>query len=254
MPAQTFPLSRGIAYGPVRSRRLGYSLGINLFPEGHKICPFDCVYCEYGCTTDRATTVDRDRVPPPSEVLQSVASALREHPLLEYVTFSGHGEPTLHPEFPEIVDGVLGLRDQLQPQARVAVLSCSGVVGRPGIRSALSRVDERIMKLDAGDETTFQAINRPAPGLSLEGIIEGLSALRDIVIQHMILDGAVSNSSGESHQAWVRAVARIGPREIQIYSVERPTAEAGVHKVPLEVLQRLARDVQNRLRIPAEAF
>jgi len=254
MSSQTFPLRRGIVYGPVRSRRLGVSLGINLFPSGHKICPFDCVYCEYGKTTDLVTEATREGLPAVAEVLGAVEVGLAEYPQLDYVTFSGHGEPTLHPDFAQIVDGVLALRDRLQPQAKVAVLSCSGVVNRSEVRAALSHLDERIMKLDAGDEATFQAINRPVPGLTLESIVEGLADLEDIVIQHLAFDGELTNASRAAQAEWIAAVARIRPREIQIYSVDRPTAEGGILKVPLETLARLAYEVEARTAIPTLAY
>jgi wyosine [tRNA(Phe)-imidazoG37] synthetase (radical SAM superfamily) len=229
-------------------------LGINLFPEGHKICPFNCVYCEYGCTTDLVSWAGRDGLPTVGEVLRAVERGLTETPDLQYVTFSGHGEPTLHPDFAQIVDGVLAVRNRLQPQARVAVLSCSGVVSRPEVRAALDHVDERIMKLDAGDEAMFQAINRPAPGLALESIVAGLATLEGIVIQHMVLEGRVSNLDGAAREAWVAAVQRIGPREIQIYSVDRPTAELGVLKVPEAVMTRLASEIQRLTGVPTSAY
>lgn len=254
MEPQTYSLSRDLAYGPVRSRRLGLSLGINLFPVGRKICPFDCIYCEYGKTTDLVSRVTRDGLPSVGQVLHAVETRLAEQPGLQYVTFSGHGEPTLHPHFAEIVDGVVALRDRLQPAARVAVLSCSGVVNRAEVRAALSRVDRRIMKLDAGDEATFQAINRPVSGLKLRAIVDGLEQLDDVVIQHMVLDGLTANAPGPVHEAWVRAAERIQPREVQIYSVDRPTAEAGVLKVPLADLQRLARTFHARTGIAAAAY
>ncbi|MFC2037748.1 radical SAM protein [Chloroflexota bacterium] len=252
--AETYPLRRGIVYGPVRSRRLGFSLGINLFPEGHKICPFNCVYCEYGCTTDLVSRAGRDELPTVDEVLGAVERGLVETPALQYVTFSGHGEPTLHPDFAHIVDGVLACRDRLQAQARVAVLSCSGVVNRPEVRAVLDHLDERIMKLDAGDEATFQAINRPVPGLALESIVAGLASLEDIVIQHMVLDGRISNLHGAARKAWLAAVQRIGPSEIQIYSVDRPTAESGVLKVPGDVMTRLANEIQQLTGVPTSAY
>jgi wyosine [tRNA(Phe)-imidazoG37] synthetase (radical SAM superfamily) len=254
MSSQTIPLRRGIVYGPVHSRRLGLSLGINLFPTGHKICPFDCIYCEYGLTTDLAARIEPQQAPTAGEVLATVAAALQEHDDLAYITFSGHGEPTLHPDLAEIVTGVVALRDRRQPSARVAMLSCSGVVNRPEVRAALACLDDRIMKLDAGDEATFRALNRPLPGLALESIVVGLAQLDDLVIQHMVLDGVFSNAGGPAHEAWLQAVERIRPKEIQIYSVDRPTAEANVLRVPHETLAHLAAGVQVRTGITTLAF
>jgi wyosine [tRNA(Phe)-imidazoG37] synthetase (radical SAM superfamily) len=254
MSSQTIPLRRGVVYGPVHSRRLGLSLGINLFPTGHKICPFDCVYCEYGFTTDLVARMEQKQAPSAKEVLQAVEMSLTEYDNLAYITFSGQGEPTLHPDLSEIVDGVVALRNRLQPGARVAMLSCSGVVNRPEVREALARLDDRIMKLDAGDEATFRAMNRPLSGLTLESIIAGLAQLEDVVIQHMVLDGSFSNAGGPAHEAWLLAMKRIQPQEIQIYSVDRPTAEANVLRVPKETLERLAAEVQSRTGIPTFAY
>jgi wyosine [tRNA(Phe)-imidazoG37] synthetase (radical SAM superfamily) len=254
----TYTLDRGIVYGPVRSRRLGHSLGINLFPRGHKVCPFDCIYCEYGHTTDLTLEpehpLSQRHAPSTEAVLACVENALHATPDLEYITFSGHGEPTLHPTFPAIVDGVVALRDRFQPGARVAVLSCSGLVARPEVRAALRRVDDRIMKLDAGDEATFRALNRPAEGLSIQAVIEGLASLPQIIIQRIVVAGPVRNDHGTAHAAWVQAVRRIQPVAIQLYSTDRPTAERDVRKVSLETLRELAAQVEAETGIRTQAF
>jgi wyosine [tRNA(Phe)-imidazoG37] synthetase (radical SAM superfamily) len=254
MSSRTLPLQRGIVYGPVHSRRLGLSLGINLFPAGHKICPFNCVYCEYGQTTELVARAEQTAMPSAAEVLATVEASLQVIEGLAYITFSGHGEPTLHPHFAEVVEGVVGLRDRFQPQAKVAVLSCSGVVTRPEVRAALGLLDERIMKLDAGDEATFRAINRPVPYLSLESIVDGLAQLEDVVIQHMVLGGAFSNLDGTEHEAWLRALQRVHPAAIQLYSVDRPTAESNVERVPGETMRHLAAEVEARTGIPTSAY
>jgi wyosine [tRNA(Phe)-imidazoG37] synthetase (radical SAM superfamily) len=254
----TYSLDRGIVYGPVRSRRLGHSLGINLFPRGHKVCPFDCVYCEYGHTTDLTLEPDNpishSHAPSTEAVLASVERALHTTPNLEFITFSGHGEPTLHPAFPASVDGVVALRDRFQPRARVAVLSCSGLVARPEVRAALTRVDDRIMKLDAGDQATFRALNRPADGLSFEAVIDGLASLPETIIQRIVIAGPASNDRGPAHATWIEAVRRIRPVAIQLYSVDRPTAESSVRKVCLEALRDLAVQVEAETGIRTQAF
>jgi wyosine [tRNA(Phe)-imidazoG37] synthetase (radical SAM superfamily) len=212
------------------------------------------VYCEYGKTTDLADRAERDGMPSVGDVLSAVELALSEYDDLDYITFSGHGEPTVYPDLIPVVEGIIELRDRLQPDARIAVLSCSGVVTAPGVRAALDLVDERIMKLDAGDEATFQAINRPLSSLALESIVEGLAALKGVVIQRMVLGGDLFNAGGPAHEAWLEAITKIQPEEIQLYSVDRPTAEAGVLQMPLKVLERLADDVQSRTGIPTSAY
>jgi len=184
-------LKEAVTYGPVNSRRLGRSLGINLFPGVRKVCTFDCLYCQYG----RAGSVpnvrsDSSTLPSASEVATGVEVALRsptDPPA--YLTFSGNGEPSLHPDFPGIVEEILALRDRMIPTARVAILSNSSTVGCLRVREALRRLDVRIMKLDAGDEATFRRFNGPWAGLALDEVLTGLRALEDVTLQTLLASG-----------------------------------------------------------------
>lgn len=171
---QTLSLQRGVIYGPVDSRRLGRSLGINLLPTGYKLCAFDCIYCEYGRTKALTTKAKGGPFPTVGVVLRKVEEALRQVPDLKYATFSGNGEPTLHPHFDALVEGVVHLRDEIRPEVKSAILSNSALVGKEEIREALVKLDLRIMKLDAGDPLTWRAINRPAPSLDFETVVAGL--------------------------------------------------------------------------------
>lgn len=164
-------------YGPVDSRRLGRSLGINLLPTGYKLCAFDCIYCQYGRTKVLTTKAEKGRFPVVEVVLRKVEEALRQVPDLNYVTFSGNGEPTLHPRFDELVEGVVHLRDKLRPEVKTAILSNSALAWKEEIREALAKLDLRIMKLDAGDPFAWRAINRPAPSLDFETVVAGLKEL-----------------------------------------------------------------------------
>jgi wyosine [tRNA(Phe)-imidazoG37] synthetase (radical SAM superfamily) len=234
------PLKQGIIYGPVTSRRLGRSLGINLLPSCAKVCSFDCVYCHFGRTRVKTLDPGPEGFPTLSEVIVAVETALKSGPAFDNLTFSGNGEPTLHPQWPEILEAVGLLRDRHRPSARLTLLSNSSTAVRPAVRATLARLDVPIMKLDAGDEGTLAAINRPAEGISLEFIIEGLVQVPGLVIQSAILDGAVTNSAGRAFENWLGALARLNPIQVQVYSTDRPVPEAGVHRVPPERLQQIA--------------
>lgn len=239
-------LKKGLTYGPVRSRRLGCSLGINLFPGDEKRCPFDCVYCQYGWTPRTALHLDGAviHLPTPRDVEAAVSRALErlpEPPL--YLTFSGNGEPTLHPDFPEMVDRVVTVRNRLGGGMRTAVLSNSARVAEPDIRAALGRLDVRIMKLDCGTEEDFRRYNRPAPGLSLEGITEGLrslAALSPVTIQSLITAGADGNMPCDNALAWVDRLRRIRPAAVQLYSLDRGHPASDLRPASRSELERLA--------------
>lgn len=252
----TLPLQRGILYGPVASRRLGRSLGVNLSPCRRKLCSFDCVYCHYGrserLTTDPAPFVAD--LPSVDEVLAALGAALAGPIELDVVTFSGNGEPTLHPDFREIVDGAVELRDRHRPGTPLALLTNSSLLGDREAREAVSRLDLAICKLDAGTEEVFRAINRPVDGLDLEGVVEGLKAMKGIVLQTLLVDGEPGNVSAEAMNAYLDRVREIGPREVQIYSIDRPVASRRLLKVPPEELTRIAEMAEEHTGVTFRAF
>jgi len=248
-------LQRGVIYGPINSRRLGRSLGINLLPASRKVCTFDCVYCQYGRAGAVSSTDAQGGFPSVSTVLEEVETAIvRLQTPPDYLTFSGNGEPTLHPQFPEIVAEVVRLRDRLCPAARVAILSNSSTAHRTKIRKALGLLDDPIMKLDAGDPDTLSRINRPAPGVTLESIVEGLTKIPQLIVQSMVIAGEPQNAEGEAHEAWLMTLARLSPEKVQVYTAERPAAESGVRQVSREVLHSLAQRAQERTGIPVGAY
>ena len=234
------PLKQEIIYGPVNSRRLGRSLGINLLPTGSKVCSFDCVYCQYGLTRVKTLEPGPAGFPPLGEVIAAVETALKSGPDFDSFTFSGNGEPTLHPQWPEVVEAVRLLRDRHRPTVGLTLLSNSSTVTRPAVRATLSRLEVPIMKLDAGDEATLTAINRPAKGICLEAIVEALAQIPGLIIQSLMVQGAMTNSAGPAFENWVSALARLKPVQVQIYSTDRPVPEAGVERVLPERLQQIA--------------
>jgi wyosine [tRNA(Phe)-imidazoG37] synthetase (radical SAM superfamily) len=248
------PLQTGIIYGPVKSRRLGNSLGINLLPPSRKVCTFDCVYCHYGPAQIKDLSSSKHRFPDVENVLAAVDEALLTFTEIDYLTFSGNGEPTLHPCFPDIVSAVRRLRDTHRPELRLAMLSNSTTVNIPAICESISLIDHPIMKLDAGDSKTFKQINRPFSEDLLDDIIQGLSRLPNLSIQTMFIAGEVTNSTGAALEAWLARLQEIQPSRIQIYSVDRPASEAGVERVPTEMLKRIADEVERGVGLQIQAY
>jgi wyosine [tRNA(Phe)-imidazoG37] synthetase (radical SAM superfamily) len=249
------PLQRGIIYGPVQSRRLGRSLGINVLPTGRKVCNFDCRYCQYGWT-DRAAlaAMTESEYPAVTEVLEALSSALGALPEPpHYLTFSGNGEATLHPRFGEIIGGVNAIRDRHAPKARTAILSNSARAMDRDIREALMRLDVRIMKLDCGTEARFARLNRPVGGITLEAITEGLRALPDTTLQTLLVGGPYGNLDDAETRAWLERVKRIRPRRVQLYTLDRKAPDQDLVPATREQLEEIRARVME-LGFEAEVF
>lgn len=214
-------LKSGCVYGPVRSRRLGASLGINALPPGRKTCSFDCLYCQYGWTP-RDTETQPASFPSVTQVLSEVEAELARLPdPPAFLTFSGNGEPTLHPQFPALVEGAIALRDRLAGSTRTAILSNSTRVGDPVVQAALRRLDVRIMKLDAANQSTLDAFNQPLSPLAVEGLIAGLRALGEVTLQALFASGPAGNLGAQHVADWLAAVREIQPVEVQVYTLAR---------------------------------
>lgn len=253
---QVLTLQKGIIYGPVKSRRLGPSLGINLMPTDKKFCSYDCIYCHYGFTDVHTLDlrIEAGILPTPAEVEKALVDYLKKDKNINYITFSGNGEPTLHPRFSEIVDIVKEVRERYVPSVQVAILSNSSTVDRTEMRIALRKLDVRIMKLDCGTEKTWRLMNHPYRTLSYEKIVEGLKELKDIIIQAIFLKGRVDNSTDEEINEWISRLKQIKPKEVQIYTCDRPVADKGIEKVPKEVMQRIAEKAEREAKIPVRVF
>jgi len=247
-----YSLQTGIVYGPVRSRRFGRSLGINLSPCARKLCSFDCVYCHYGATERLTTDLSKlaDELPSAELVLDVVEGALRSPQQFEVVTFSGNGEPTLHPEFPAIARGVAELVERWQPEARTVLLSNSSGLSRREVHDALAVVDLPVLKLDAGTRETFQAVNRPARGIRFEEIVDELSTLSRITLQTLLIDGEHGNTSPHELSAYFELVRWIAPVGVQLYSTDRPVAKTVTRRVAVERLCEIAAQGQQRAGVP----
>ena len=232
-------------FGPIYSRRLGHSLGINLLPQEGKICNFDCIYCECGWNADgRGDT----RIPTAAEVrsaLEDKLSALMlEGAPIDSITFSGDGEPTLNPEFPRIVEDTLFLRDTYYPKAKVSVLSNATRVHIPEIFAALQKVDNPILKLDAPTLALAQKINHPAPGYDVNRVVEALAQFEGkFVLQTMFLrfPGVFDSSSPEVLDGWMEIVRKLRPREVMVYTIDRPTPQAGLVPFTVDEMRALVK-------------
>lgn len=237
------PYQRGIVYGPVSSKRFGRSFGINLTPKGRKICTFNCLYCFYGPTEESFS----DDFPSVEEVVDAVEKGLKEVGEIDYITFAGNGEPTLHPHFDDVVRGVRRLRDKIRPDVPIAVLSNATQLASERIRRSLRMIDTPVMKLDTADETTFQAINRPLIQVRIKDIIDMLVGLDDILIQTVCVCGSVSNITSERTNLWFKALNRIAPREVQLYTLDEPLENVGLVPCPDNTLLKIADTARTEL-------
>jgi wyosine [tRNA(Phe)-imidazoG37] synthetase (radical SAM superfamily) len=245
--SDVLPLKNGITYGPVNSRRLGRSLGINLLPPGRKWCTFDCLYCQYGWTPPTEGSDPSVGVPSPKDVERAAASALAAlDPLPAYLTFSGNGEPTLHPGFAEIVEIIRRLRDRMAPRAKVALLSNSAGVVAPSMRAAICRIEHPVLKLDAGNEFFFRAYNRPVPGIDYDAVVRGLKETPGIMIQTLFTAGPKGNLQEAHLDDWIGRIKEIRPVDIQIYTLARPVPSPDITPAPaaalIEIRDRLRRE------------
>ena len=255
MALRQISLQDTVVYGPIQSRRLGSSLGINVLPLSHKVCSSNCVYCQYSWTPTEPSPERLKRAPELLDVIrQAFEETAEDGVAIDCITLAGNGEPTLHPDLEQLITGILHLRDRYLPWAKVGVLSDATQVHRPSVRRALVQLDVRYMKLDAGDEATWRRINLPLGEASWTRMIEGLKGLREIILQSMFLQGSYDNTHADHLDRWMALVADIRPLSVQVYTVDRAPADPGITKVPLEQLQALATRLTDRTGIPAEVF
>lgn len=237
-----------IIFGPVTSRRLGVSLGVNLLPADRKVCNFNCIYCECGWTRQ-----EHMKAPLPSRT--EVGNAMRKK-LTEMqkqgtppdaITFAGNGEPTMHPEFVGIIDDTIALRDELSPAASVAVLSNATTINKPEIREALMKCDRKMLKLDSAFEETVSLHNQPGSDYSVKETIKLLKLFKgDLTIQTLFVRGeyrgnTIDNTTPHELEAWLAALKEISPREVMVYTIHRDTPDEGtLFKVPVAELEKIA--------------
>ncbi|UCH84517.1 MAG: radical SAM protein [Candidatus Latescibacterota bacterium] len=252
----TLPLKTSVLYGPVNSRRYGRSLGINLSPCRYKECSFNCVYCHYGLT-DKITLNTNghdDGYTECADVIEQLQDTLESPLEIDLITFSGNGEPTLHPDFPKMVDAVVELRDRYRPGAKTALLSNSTGLYREEVRRSVAEIDLPVFKLDAGTERTFMRINRPAKGVSFESIVEHLANLDGIYVQTVCIDGEPSNTHPDEMIAYYERLQTIQPRGVHLYSTDRPVPSSSISRVDPEWLEDIASQITSETGVPAAAY
>lgn len=235
-------------FGPIKSRRLGNSLGINLLPVNGKICNFDCIYCECGWNKDGREDTTLPTAADVRAALEDYLQRLSQEGVpIDSITFSGDGEPTLNPDFPEIIDDTIRLRNQFYPQAKISVLSNATRVSRPEILAALKRVDNPIMKIDAPTNELVAKINHCSPDYDVERVVQALEGFEgNFVLQTMFLRSSdFDSSSSEVLVGWMEIVRRLHPREIMVYTLDRPAPQEGLQKFTVEEMRALTEPLAN---------
>lgn len=241
-----------IIFGPVKSRRLGLSLGINLLPNDSKLCNFNCIYCECGWTGIKGSSGQAFHSR--NEVRQALEEALKQLKIQnispDAITFAGNGEPTMHPEFSIIIDDTIEIKNKYFQGTKVAVLTNATMLNRKNVVDALKRVDLRILKLDAGTEELFEKINQPHSRRTLSWIADHLEYFHgNLIVQSMFLKGehngfTIDNTTDANVEQWLRLLEKIKPQQVMLYAIDRATPEKGLEKIPVEKLEQIAMRVR----------
>lgn len=243
-------------FGPYLSRRFGNSLGVNPLPRGSKLCNFDCVYCECSSASWSAEWELRPHFPDAADIKSAleIAAGQFESDELDSITIAGNGEPTLTPHLNEIVDVVSRARDRDWPQVRTVILTNGTTCHGAAVRAALAKLDERVVKFDAGSNWILEQLNRPAGKLCVTELARRISMMPEIVIQSMFVQGPVDNTRPGHIKIWADWLKKISPAGVQIYSLDREPAMSWVRAVPREKLNAIARYVQDETGIPAKVY
>ncbi len=243
------PLQSSYVYGPVNSRRLGRSLGINILPLRVKVCNFNCIYCQYG-----ETRPTRGEFPDAREIIDAVEEILGQEPEIDHITLSGNGEPTLHPKFNIIVDGIKKVRDIIMPHVPIALLTNGTGFSSIKKREAFKLIDKVIVKLDAGDEDSFQRINRPLISIRLKDYIRYLKNHTPLYTQTLFFKNSFSNCDIQHLSNWCKIIKTIKPKIAQIYSLDRSPADQTLKPISLEKLLKIAQDAKQITGVQVEVF
>jgi wyosine [tRNA(Phe)-imidazoG37] synthetase (radical SAM superfamily) len=243
-------------FGPYDSRRFGKSLGVNPLPAGARICNFDCVYCECAAGSWPLQWDLRPQFPTPEQIHDAliIAAGNAGTGEVDSITIAGNGEPTMSPYLNEVVDVVTEARDRDWPQARTVILTNGTLCHKPSVRSALAKLDFRVVKLDSGTNWILDELNRPAGRLCMTELVRRISMLPDIVIQSMFVHGPVDNTRPLEIDAWAGWIQRLAPQSVQIYSLDRLPAKSWVRAVTRLELENIAGYLECMTGIPAAVF
>lgn len=239
-----------IIFGPIHSRRLGLSLGINLLPLECKLCSFNCIYCECGWTLGGPKPKFHDKEAVLAMLEQRLSAMVAEGTPPDVLTFAGNGEPTMHPHFEEIVQGVVSLRNRLCPNAKVSVLTNATMLHKESVCRALRMVDNPILKLDSAFDHTVQLIDKPLGHYSVAEVVGRMKSFEGrCIVQTMFLRGefegeVIDNTTEEEVAAWLKLIEEIGPRSVMVYTIDRDTPAPNLQKVPVEELRAIAERVR----------
>lgn len=249
-----FKLASSCIYGPVKSRRLGVSLGVNVLPFSVKVCSFNCPYCQCDWTYEKPDrAIKKYQFPDASQVASELKEALLKMARSpDWITLAGNGEPTMHPDFHNVVKEIIRVRNEVSPTAKVTILSDGAHMDSQRVIDGLNLLDERIIKLDAGNEKMFKKINIPLVQITLEKIVCDMAKLKDVTLQAMFTWGKVDNSTDEQVKDWISCVKRIKPKGVQIYSVDRFPADENSLKVSRERLEEIAQVLRTEVGIEAQ--
>lgn len=245
-----------VVYGPVQSRRFGQSLGINFLGQGEKICSFNCGYCDLGVTTTKLNKLKTGNdLPTFAELTEAIAVAFQKihahGPVVETICISGNGEPTLHPDFAELVGELIKARDQWLPARPVVILTNGALLDQRRVSTALNRLDRRIIKLDAGNEKTFKAFNAPLSRTTLSRVIAGTRELKDFVVQSLFAQGTIDNTKQTDVDDWIEVIAMLKPTAVQIHGMNRTPANPGLIACDEDTLHMIASRLERRTGIRA---
>lgn len=254
--ALTPPTWTGLAQGPIEDPRHGKSLIINPFGDQTKICSFNCAYCDLGLTETRLNRLKaNDSIPTAIEILEHAREFLKtahlQGPRLDAIVVSGNGEPTLHPEFPALIAGLIELRSAWLKDRPIVVYSNGTTLDQRKTVEALNLVDERIIKVDAGNEKVFKELNAPLARVNLARILSGIKSLKDVTIQSLFCKGTVDNTQSSDIDDWIEAVIMLRPKRVHIQGASRPTAVAGILRCDEDTLHMIASRFERRSGIKA---
>lgn len=238
----------------MKSRRFGKSLGVNLLPGAKKICSFDCLYCQYSAAETHRSSDFPSLEQIEKEVAAFFSTAKSGDISYDWITIAGNGEPTLYPQFEEAVKILMGLRDQYLYAVPIGILSNASTCHRPEIQRSLLKLDGRFMKLDAGCQRTFEALNQPVSREAWTCMIRGLSEIKPIVLQSMFVTGRVDNTSADEINEWIKIVQHIQPQGVQIYTLDRSPQHPEVLPAAKETLENIARRLTDNTRIPSFVY
>jgi wyosine [tRNA(Phe)-imidazoG37] synthetase (radical SAM superfamily) len=245
-------LFHDVVFGPVKSRRLGISLGINLLPVDSKYCTFNCIYCECGWTHEQIHGERKlpDRSLVSTKLEEKLAAMKAADTAPDAITFAGNGEPTIHPQFPEILEDTMHLKDLYFPEAQVSVLSNASTLDKPAIFEALKKTGNSILKLDAGTEKMFRLINGPRSKVTIHDIVKKLKEFKgELIIQTLFVRGVyngerVDNTAEPEISRWLEHIKAINPKYVMIYPIDRTTPVETLEKIPFAELVKIAERVE----------